>query len=295
MESDKINGGTSDGDVVNGGKGNGDAMNGGKVNGDATNGGMVNGDAVNSGSVDYDAILTRYMRLRAVSQGMNNDLMGAAASLAEQAARDLGLWHRGGIATDETEMPVLADHAIHHRFTAGPNVAERYAAEHPAEAGSDAATIQAAWGRLFFSIFRIDDTVRGKGLRVTDVLRGMEHFMADVNFSTTADRGMLMATRVLPFEGFLMATGAAQIVSWAEVLLRFATDGEEAAAKVLRKARKANRHVEKYFFPRKPRPNYRIGYYTPGDESEAISCAMLLTNAWKAHSPARKWLQRVCT
>lgn len=82
---------------------------------------------------------------------------------------------------------------------------------------------------------------------------------------------------------------------WGNVLLLFATKGESSAAKVLRDARKANSHVEQYFFPRKQRPNVLLEYYSPGDETEAIACAQALHVAWKAHSPARQWLQRVCS
>jgi len=82
---------------------------------------------------------------------------------------------------------------------------------------------------------------------------------------------------------------------WGEVLLRFATEDEADAAEILRDARRENPHVEQYFFPRKQCPNVRVACYSPGDKTEAISCAQILHVAWKAHSPARKWLHRVCT
>jgi len=81
---------------------------------------------------------------------------------------------------------------------------------------------------------------------------------------------------------------------WGRVLLDYATQGEDKAAKTLREARKENSHVEQYFFPRKQKPHERLGNYSPGDESEAIVCAQLLHIAWKAHSSARKWLQQAC-
>ena len=82
---------------------------------------------------------------------------------------------------------------------------------------------------------------------------------------------------------------------WGKVLLLFATRGEREASTALRDARKENRHVERYFFPRKQRPNVQLEFYSAGDETEAIACARTLHVAWKAHSPARKWLQQVCT
>ncbi len=82
---------------------------------------------------------------------------------------------------------------------------------------------------------------------------------------------------------------------WGKVLLDYATKREVEAARSLREARQQNPHVERYFFPRKQKPRKHLEYYSPGDESEAIACAKLIHVAWKAHSPARKWLQRVCT
>ena len=82
---------------------------------------------------------------------------------------------------------------------------------------------------------------------------------------------------------------------WGKVLLDFATGGEAKARRTLREAREENPHVERYFFPRKQKPRERLECYSPGDESEAIACAQLLHVAWRAHSAARKWLQRVCT
>ncbi|MDY7011934.1 MAG: tetratricopeptide repeat protein [Planctomycetota bacterium] len=82
---------------------------------------------------------------------------------------------------------------------------------------------------------------------------------------------------------------------WGRVLLDYATQGEEKAAKTLRNARKENPHVEQYFFPRKQKPRQQPGTYSIGGESEAVICAQLLHVAWKAHSPARKWLQAICS
>ena len=81
---------------------------------------------------------------------------------------------------------------------------------------------------------------------------------------------------------------------WGKVLLLLATRGEREASRALRDARKENPHVERYFFPRKQRPNVQLEGYSPGKETEAIACAQILHIAWKAHSPARKWLQSIC-
>jgi tetratricopeptide (TPR) repeat protein len=78
---------------------------------------------------------------------------------------------------------------------------------------------------------------------------------------------------------------------WAQVLLAYATQSEAAAAKALKKAREVNQHVEVYLTGRKPRPRTRPGYYSLGDENEALYCADTLWEAWKAHREAKWWLK----
>ena len=161
---------------------------------------------------NYNDILARYTRMRAAGIEMNNAMMDLANTVVQQAAKDLGLFHKGSLTIDESEVPVLLDHAIHHRFDGVRNVAERYAASRPAEALTDAAAVQAAWERVFFSIFRIDKKVPGVGAHVTDVLRDQKYFLADNHLGTTAVQHVVLAARLLPFAGFHMTTGAPQVV-----------------------------------------------------------------------------------
>jgi len=173
----------------------------------------------------YDDILARYTRMRAVCVELNNALLKFDTSSVMQAAKDLRVWHKGNIIVMEDAMPVLWDHAIHHRFKGGRNLVDHYVAKHPPAAGSEAATALAAMERTFFSLFHVDRLVKFVGVHVTDVLRDRKHFLADVNFSTSVRKGMVLATRVIPFDGFIMTTGAAQSVS-GEVLMWIAENLE---------------------------------------------------------------------
>lgn len=79
--------------------------------------------------------------------------------------------------------------------------------------------------------------------------------------------------------------------AWAKVLLAHVSESAEQAAKLLGEARKRNAHVEPYLTGRKRRPKGRPGAYSPGDETEAVYCADMLWEAWKAHPRSRKWLK----
>lgn len=81
--------------------------------------------------------------------------------------------------------------------------------------------------------------------------------------------------------------------AWARVLLAHVTESEERAAELLDGARKRNAQVEQYLTGRKRRPRNRPDMYSPGDETEAVYCADMLWEAWKAHPKARRWLKEV--
>lgn len=79
--------------------------------------------------------------------------------------------------------------------------------------------------------------------------------------------------------------------AWARVLERLLAGDEPGAAAALREAREANPHVEAFLTGRKRRPRGNLGYYSPGEESEAIVCLDCLGDAWSQHRNARQWLR----
>jgi hypothetical protein len=168
---------------------------------------------------EYDNISARYQQTRSVCLEMSNALMEFCKPVVKQAAMELGVWSMETIVMDMDQMHVLMDFAIHHRFKGKRNGAERYCGEYPAAAGSDAEMAQTAMGNSFFSLFQVNKVVQDVGIRVTDILRDQEYFLADVNLSNSAVEGVVLASRVLPFEDFIMTTGAplpvnATILKW---------------------------------------------------------------------------------
>jgi tetratricopeptide (TPR) repeat protein len=83
----------------------------------------------------------------------------------------------------------------------------------------------------------------------------------------------------------------AAMFAWARVLLCLLADDEDGALEALQEARAANPHAEALLSGRKRRPRKELGYYTPGEESEAIVCFDCLGRAWKKHSEAKAWLE----
>jgi len=160
-------------------------------------------------ATNYDDILARYKRMRSIGRKLNKVLPEYVSKEGiEAAGRKLGLWVRGTLVFDnEDEACVLMDQAIHGYFKDGKNAVDRYVAERPPKPGSDEEPLLAALQRVFFSLFKVTEIVAGVGARVLDILRDREHFMADVNLSRSAVVGGIMASRVVPFEDFIMTTG----------------------------------------------------------------------------------------
>lgn len=79
--------------------------------------------------------------------------------------------------------------------------------------------------------------------------------------------------------------------AWARVLERLLAGDEPGASAALRDARDANPHVEAFLAGRKRRPRGDLGYYSPGEESEAVVCLDCIGEAWTQHANAREWLR----
>jgi len=159
---------------------------------------------------NYDDILARYKRMRSTGLKLNKVLPEYIPKEAiEAVGRKLGFWKNGTLVfNDQDQVCVLIDHAIHGWFTDGKNAVDCYAAEHPPPPGSDKEAVLEAMRRTFFSLFRVEEVVDGVGTRVLDILQDRGYFLADVNLSRSAVVGGTLASRVIPFEDFIMTTGA---------------------------------------------------------------------------------------
>ncbi len=161
-------------------------------------------------SLGFSDVLGRYKRMRAVSLEVNKvltKLMPREAVIA--TAKTLGFWKECTVVfEDEDQSCVLFDQAIHGWLRGGRNAVDRYVAEHPRVADTDEESFLHALQQTFFSLFQVGRRVDGVGVHVLDILRDRRHFLADLGFSQTAVEGMVVASRVIPFEDFVMTTGA---------------------------------------------------------------------------------------
>jgi tetratricopeptide (TPR) repeat protein len=95
------------------------------------------------------------------------------------------------------------------------------------------------------------------------------------------------ASRVLEAFG----DGVEAVLAWGRVLERWLADDEPAAEVALEVARKLNPSAEKYFNGTAEIPEELPDSYSPGRESEAITCGAMLGPGWLRHPQARLWLR----
>jgi hypothetical protein len=152
----------------------------------------------------------RYLRLRRVSTELNDRMTKRLPKAeVEQAAQELGLLRNGTLVLASMDQSnVLFDYCLYNVYRDGRNAVQRFLEECPPAEGSLERLILEAKCRAWYSIFGVARTVSGLGVEADDILRQERHLIADISLSQCDCVGGLMATRVIPFDGFIMTGGA---------------------------------------------------------------------------------------
>jgi hypothetical protein len=156
-------------------------------------------------------LLAPYKKLREVRFHLSRTLVRTLSrEVLDEAGRALGMLRRGTFVFDsEDQTSVLMDYAIYNVRSGGRNAVERYRDESPPRPGSDQSVVLQAMLNAYYSLLEIVDAEPGVGVSVRDILRGKTDFLVDIGFGSTATKGMIMATRVIPHDGFVTTGGAA--------------------------------------------------------------------------------------
>ena len=101
------------------------------------------------------------------------------------------------------------DYCLFYPGPDGRNLVAKYLEKSPPPADSDDMVALQEMTHAYYSLFQVIGVERGVGVGVRDVLRGETGFIVDVGFGDTAQRHIMLATRIIPMEGFLMTGGAA--------------------------------------------------------------------------------------
>jgi hypothetical protein len=159
---------------------------------------------------EYSELVEKYKRFREVNQEFNNILTRKVSKNAiHKCGRKLGIM-RGDtlVFEDEQEMDVLIDYCIYDYYEKGQNAVSRYMAESPPPPGSDEYVVLKAMSEAFYTLVQIEQVLKGVGVQAGDLFGERRYLLTDTGLGKTGVKGLVIATRLLPFADFVMTSGA---------------------------------------------------------------------------------------
>jgi hypothetical protein len=81
-------------------------------------------------------------------------------------------------------------------------------AESPPSAGSDEYVVLKAMSQSFYTLVQVEQVLKGVGVQADDLLGDRRYPIIDMGLSKTGVKGLVIATRLLPFADFVMTSGA---------------------------------------------------------------------------------------
>jgi hypothetical protein len=158
-----------------------------------------------------DNIISLYQRLRTAGRELNNRLVQRLSrDELHEGGRKLGILRGGTLVFDtEDETSVLMDYCLYDVRRNGRNTIEQYLIDSPPDPESDEMTCLRAMQQAIYSLFVVESVERGLGVIVRDFLSQEVLLVVDMGFGSTAQPGLVFASRLLHHDGFSMTGGAA--------------------------------------------------------------------------------------
>jgi hypothetical protein len=182
--------------------------------------------------------LARYQALRAVHMDLHRTLMNQLPRNAlQECGKLLGVFMGDTLVLgSQNEMAALMDYCIYDYRWDGRSVIDRYINHISLEDGSDRKILLDAMQNGRYSLFAVDEVVKGVGVWTRDLFRGDSGFIMDVGMSDTVEKNIVFAYRIIApgSSGFSMATSGvlfadrsimAKIIS--EISKRFGETSED--------------------------------------------------------------------
>ncbi len=168
-------------------------------------------DDAATNDADRAEIISRYKHLRAVGRNLNHKLVKRLTKDAlHKGAKKLGILQNGVMVfNSEDESSVLMDYCLYDVRRNGRNAVERYLIDSPPDLDSDEMLCLRAMQHAIYSLFVVESVERGLGVTVRDSLSNETILIVDMGFGSTAQPGLVFASRLLFHDGFSMTGGAA--------------------------------------------------------------------------------------
>ncbi len=168
---------------------------------------------------EYSELVNRYKKFRKLNRKLHSILTHKVSKKAiQECGRKLGIMKGDTfVFRDMDETAVLMDYCIYDYYEnsqggcplAGSNAVSRYIAESPPVPGSDEYVVLKAMSESFYTLVQVEHVAEGVGAQADDLLGDRSFLIIDMGLGKTAVKGLVIATRLLPFEDFTMTSGAA--------------------------------------------------------------------------------------
>ncbi len=160
---------------------------------------------------EYFELVNRYKKFRKLNRKLHSILTHKVSKKAtEECGRKLGIMKGDTfVFRDMDETAVLMDYCIYDYYENGSNAVSRYIAESPPVPGSDEYVVLKAMSESFYTLVQVEHVLEGVGAQADDLLGDRSFLIIDMGLGKTAVKGLVIATRLLPFEDFTMTSGAA--------------------------------------------------------------------------------------
>jgi hypothetical protein len=157
-------------------------------------------------------LVARYKELRKINREVQSyDLLKyISKKTIDVCGGKLGIMENNTFIFDDMDqMDVVMDYCIYDYWEEGLNAVDQYMNDSELDPDSEKYTVVVAMSQSFHTLIQVEDVLQNVGAIVNDLLGDRQFLLIDMGLGQTAKKGMVIATRLLPFNGFVMTSGAA--------------------------------------------------------------------------------------
>jgi len=160
---------------------------------------------------EYSQLVDRYKNFRVVNRDLHSALLNyLPKKVLNKCAQKLGISESGTfVLQEEHELDVLIDYCIYDYREDGENAVSRYVKDNTPTPGSDEHAVLKAMLESYHSLIQAESIVEKVGIWAYDLLNNRRFLLIDIGFSKTIEKDYVFAARMIPFEDFVMTSGAA--------------------------------------------------------------------------------------
>ena len=162
--------------------------------------------------ISRSQLVSSYKELRKIIVELQNyDLVKYVSKKAlDVCGKKLGVMQNNKFVLDGMDqICVIMDYCIYDYREGGLNAVSRYMADSQLDPDSKEYAVVNAMSESFYTLVQVENVLPGVGARVNDLLGTRQFLLVDIGLGRTAAKGMMIATRLLPFEDFVTTSGAA--------------------------------------------------------------------------------------